>query len=68
MEISPSNLRSSAWHSNSKMRSAEQIAEAKALASKIADDNDAVEFLDLALRMHRLLDEFLRDQLKPRVN
>jgi len=50
------------------MRSAEQIAEAKALASKIADDNDAVEFLDLALRMHRLLDEFLRDQLKPRVN
>ena len=50
------------------MKSAEQVAEAKALASKIADDNDADQFLDLALRMHRLLDEFLRDRLKPRVN
>ena len=68
MEISTSNLRSSTCHSNFKMKSAEQVAEAKALASKIADDNDADQFLDLALRMHRLLDEFLRDRLKPRVN
>jgi hypothetical protein len=68
MEVSDLNLRPGIYHSNSKIRSAELIDGVKILASKIADDNDADQFLDLALRMHRLLDEFLRGQLKPRVN
>jgi len=50
------------------MRSAEQIVEVKVLARQIANENDAAQFLELVLRMHRVLDEFLRDHLKPKVN
>jgi hypothetical protein len=49
-------------------RSAEQIAEVKALARKITNGNDAAQFVELALRMHRLLDEFLRNHLRRKVN
>lgn len=50
------------------MKSGEQTAEVKVLARKIAQENDTTRFVELALLMHRLLDELLRDHLKPQVN
>ena len=43
------------------MKSGEQTAEVKVLARKIAQENDTTRFVELAVLMHRLLDELLGD-------
>jgi hypothetical protein len=46
----------------------ERIAEVKHLAKKLSQENAEDELLELAMQMHRLLGEFLRDRLRPKTN